>query len=1340
MASTCQNYHGKVIRASELAGLKFSRNGFLDHVDYFSSPLFYMPIDVKEITERGVYKLLTSGTLPNGEKLIVLINGIYPYLDIKYSDDAMLAKIRRELSDIFDDRQKATKLLERARDMEGFVLKPVKLLRVFFPNTKMRKEAITHFSNFYKLASDIETCYYRVVCGGDKAFKFGVVNVVKNYKMSSFTRNRANEGKSTNVIEVDISDITVYTGDILNDPLLSRFKTMVCTYDEEMFSPSGALPDAYKQSDKIFMDHMSFLWASETVPILAVTITTRPCAAHAARLTIVAKDEKELLQTKAIVFGRMLPDIVMGFNNGGYDEIFVIEKSVQYGILSFMESQMALYLNNSELNMSNMAAVKRNDESIYTWNCKRQKLKLESGVSQDFTSMKFFGYIVLDIRMAYRMMYPTEEKSSLNHYLKMTNSSLKEDMPINKMFGIYRRSIELTSEMSKHVVIPEELLLAFKQNKEDMSEVAHYCKMDAELCQVLQVKGSIINDKSNMASLTGISLHDAIHSAGGLKVKSLIASFAEANNIACSMRSIDRVFSDEKYVGAYVVDPVTSICKSKLSFDELKQSEWQGIPDVEIEKCKSFLAQNPPVLALDAYEASEASEAPRKSIAEFLLGLSAKTAEAFQKWVKQSNCYPVADLDFTSLYPSIIMSENYSPEMLIKDPAIVEAALAAGHNPKKILGSDAWAVHHDTIDGNSTKFGLYPTILRQLFKWRADCKLEIAKIKKMEVEASEKESLTLYWDTKQKAIKVLMNTFYGVLGEKTNPLYRLPIALGITLQGQRLIKFAQSMLTTTDSCKIDCLPKYYDMTKSEDENTQGCKLWYGDTDSCYISFPQRFYFMLDNSYYSGRISKDTYIRECLKITSKLIKPFQKLVNDALIVDTGTVFLKMENEKIYFAILFLEKKMYAYSSYNPFDDFDTVSIAPHIGTKGLAMNKRGGAEMVKISQKNILTRLLDHYNLKSIIQVLKEEITALLLRYKNIDMTNIHEFTKTAMYKPGVNNVNVKRFNERLMARGSAPLEAAERFTYVIVSIDTEYTITGKRIEKLQGDQWEYATQFIDCPKRYEIDLLHYIQGGVDGMMAQFAATVIFEEEQDHKKRIDMSKKYISNLFKQEMGMDVIANRGKERRKEFTDARRVYRELLAHHIFVGIHFKDGSDMYEVFKARILKENKLAITAMATRSIADFVARYGRKCLHNMYAAYSADNGIIETRVRHLKYKEDEMRRHISVSQGVVNSYESEYTILINMLKSLSAEDKVELTTQIAGGKVEYDFEEFMDVYKKHLVTVSNMAEAYGKLNSIIIVSERAIEIGRILATMVLDSAPDLSEDKKMLEDFAKLIDF
>ena len=41
-----------------------------------------------------------------------------------------------------------------------------------------------------------------------------------------------------------------------------------------------------------------------------------------------------------------------------------------------------------------------------------------------------------------------------------------------------------------------------------------------------------------------------------------------------------------------------------------------------------------------------------------------------------------------------------------------------------------------------------------------------------------------YCDTKQKALKVFMNTFYGVMGNKTSALFQLPLAGGVTSAGQ----------------------------------------------------------------------------------------------------------------------------------------------------------------------------------------------------------------------------------------------------------------------------------------------------------------------------------------------------------------------------------------------------------------------------------------------------------------------------------------------------------------------------------------------------------------------------
>jgi len=174
--------------------------------------------------------------------------------------------------------------------------------------------------------------------------------------------------------------------------------------------------------------------------------------------------------------------------------------------------------------------------------------------------------------------------------------------------------------------------------------------------------------------------------------------------------------------------------------------------------------------------------------------------------------YCVSGLDYSSLYPSLIMAYNLSPEYLILDERYKEELINKGYNihninfkynyenylgeknSKDIIG---WTVRHDESNKENTMFGLYPTILRDLFKQRAEMKKELAiyKDKKEHIEKYEKDYINnleykeclfklKYCDTKQKALKVFMNTFYGEMGNKNSPLFQLPLAGGVTSAGQ----------------------------------------------------------------------------------------------------------------------------------------------------------------------------------------------------------------------------------------------------------------------------------------------------------------------------------------------------------------------------------------------------------------------------------------------------------------------------------------------------------------------------------------------------------------------------
>ena len=173
--------------------------------------------------------------------------------------------------------------------------------------------------------------------------------------------------------------------------------------------------------------------------------------------------------------------------------------------------------------------------------------------------------------------------------------------------------------------------------------------------------------------------------------------------------------------------------------------------------------------------------------------------------------YPINGLDYSSLYPSLIMTYNLSPEYLILDKEYKEEVKDKGKNihdinfeykyenylgEKNVKYIEAWTVRHDESK-EITNFGLYPTILKDLFAQRAQMKKElfIYKEKKEHIESEQtdylddpvyKECLFMlkYCDTKQKALKVFMNTFYGELGNKNSPLFVLELAGAVTSAGQ----------------------------------------------------------------------------------------------------------------------------------------------------------------------------------------------------------------------------------------------------------------------------------------------------------------------------------------------------------------------------------------------------------------------------------------------------------------------------------------------------------------------------------------------------------------------------
>ena len=169
----------------------------------------------------------------------------------------------------------------------------------------------------------------------------------------------------------------------------------------------------------------------------------------------------------------------------------------------------------------------------------------------------------------------------------------------------------------------------------------------------------------------------------------------------------------------------------------------------------------------------------------------------------------VYDLDITSMYPSIIMSLNVSPEMKI--------GKVVGWNPEEFIrgknktysiqmngkkkGQFTETELKDFFDKNQVsisnngilyrtdKQGLIPTLLSEWF----DKRKEFRKLAKKFGDEGDEEKYG-YFNRRQHIQKIVLNSMYGVLGLPVFRFYDLDNAEATTLTGQSLIKFTRKLV------------------------------------------------------------------------------------------------------------------------------------------------------------------------------------------------------------------------------------------------------------------------------------------------------------------------------------------------------------------------------------------------------------------------------------------------------------------------------------------------------------------------------------------------------------------
>ena len=294
----------------------------------------------------------------------------------------------------------------------------------------------------------------------------------------------------------------------------------------------------------------------------------------------------------------------------------------------------------------------------------------------------------------------------------------------------------------------------------------------------------------------------------------------------------------------------------------------------------------------------------------------------------------ITDFDFASLYPSIMITYNigvnsyvmklkeptlgyelaYRPEMLPKkikiivDPMLTKQEMTV--SPEQLLKKikDENLVY--TINGcffvpHKKKFSVFGEVVDMLMKTRKEYKGKMFKA----IDAKQKDEEKFFF-TRQLVYKVLANTLYGVVANKTFRFYDNSLAAAITLSGQEALKTSiiegDAFMRHLDTGKPYVSPN--PLTKKEmysDEMPERGNEYIvtGDTDSIFCMFG-------DFDQEKHEITVENIHKWCKQIEQFLNE--DKIVNVVKKHNVDLEFnrLVLKNELVISRGLFLAKKRYA----------------------------------------------------------------------------------------------------------------------------------------------------------------------------------------------------------------------------------------------------------------------------------------------------------------------------------------------------------------------------------------------------------------------------------------------
>ena len=584
-------------------------------------------------------------------------------------------------------------------------------------------------------------------------------------------------------------------------------KFTIMSFDIECVSKDGSFPNPERETDEVIQIGITMSRYGEDECYLKHIITLKSCDSLEGIIVESYNTEKEVLLAFSKLVRTIDPDIITGYNINGFDFNYLNERAKLLGI-SPQFSRMSRIKNEiSEFVIKDLSSSALGENKLKFFDMKGRVIldlmkviqrdhKLPSYKLDEVTS-NFIREGIINITIDTELKRSTIDTKNTNgiykdQYIKICyNDGMTENKHMDgkkfKVFDLTKKSITVdgiieTDEIlnrgykvfwcnAKDDIGPNDIFRMQDMGSYERSIIAKYCIQDCALCNKLISKLQILTNNIGMANVCSVPLQFIFSRGQGIKIFSLVAK---------KCRDKDHLILTLK-VKPKPEDNKDTIIKMTETIERTLNNRHQKYEDDDDDDEGDNLG----------YEGA--------TVFEPITGV---------------HYNPIYVLDFSSLYPSVMILRNLSHEMFVNDSKFDNLKGYIYHdieykNSDNTLTKCRFA---EKADGSK---GIIPEILQELLGARKKFKKQMEKLK----EEGKDPFMIAILDGLQQAYKVTANSLYGQTGAPTSAIFKKQIAASTTATGREMLQFAKYFneniyLKLINLAKAGDYDEYYKYIKS----------------------------------------------------------------------------------------------------------------------------------------------------------------------------------------------------------------------------------------------------------------------------------------------------------------------------------------------------------------------------------------------------------------------------------------------------------------------------------------------------------------------------------------------